>query len=196
MKSTAKTAVKSTVNESALTFGGVEEKIVTLRDEEVILDSDLALLYGVPTKAINQAIKNNPDKFPVGYVWELTATEKDEVVKSFDHLKKLKFSSAPPRAFTEKGAYMLATILKGKTATATTISIVEAFANLRKLSRTVAALGKTQDQTQQKSLLQKSGEIFTDLLGDEVVSSESETTFRLNLAVLSLEHTVKRKKKQ
>ena len=93
----------------------VESKIITLRDQQVILDSDVAELYGVETKRINEAVSNNPEKFPEGYVLMLTNEEKTEVVEIFDHLSKLRFSPQLPKAFTEKGLYMLVTILKSHT---------------------------------------------------------------------------------
>ena len=67
----------------------VESKIVTIRNERVILDCDVAALYGVPTKEINQAVRNNPEKFPAGYTFQTTNEEKKEVVKNFDHLEKM-----------------------------------------------------------------------------------------------------------
>lgn len=173
----------------------VEEKIITLRNEPVLLDSDVAALYGVETKRINEAVKNNPDKFPDGYAFYLQNAEKQEVVENFDHLANLKFSSQMPRAFTEKGLYMLATILKSSQATATTLAIVETFTQFRQLARTVKALAETEDKEKQKSLMEKSGALFSELLGDDTFSTETETTLKLNLAVLSLQHTVKRVKK-
>jgi hypothetical protein len=104
-------------------YSQVEEKILTIRNERVILDCDVAELYGVETREINQAIKNNPDKFREGYVFSLQNTEKQYVVENFHHLEKIKFSTGLPKAFTEKGLYMLATILKSKKATQTTIAI-------------------------------------------------------------------------
>ena len=104
-----------------LILQSVEKKIMTLRNEKVILDSSVAELYGVETRDINKAVKNNPDKFPQGYILELSPQEKAEVVEIFHHLK---FSPSNPKAFTEKGLYMLATILKSKQATATTLAIV------------------------------------------------------------------------
>lgn len=89
-----------------------ESKIIVVRNIQVILDRDVAELYGVTTKVVNQAIRNNPDKFPSGYVIELTNSEKEHVVKNFDHLETLKFSHATVKGFTEQGLYMLATILK------------------------------------------------------------------------------------
>ncbi len=115
----------------------VEKKIITVRNKKVILDSDVAELYDVLTKEINQGVSNNPEKFPEGYVFELTEDEKNEVVKNFDHLQKLKFSPQLPKAFTEKGLYMLATILKSDQAVDTTIAIVEAYAKLKELSRVI-----------------------------------------------------------
>ena len=88
----------------------VESKILVLRDQRVILDCDVADLYGVSTKEINQAVKNNPEKFPSGYIFQVNVAEKKEVVKNLDHLAKLKYSPVNPTAFTERGLYMLATI--------------------------------------------------------------------------------------
>jgi hypothetical protein len=113
-------------------FSQVEEKILTVRDRKVILDSDVAALYGVETMRINEAVKNNPDKFPEGYILELSKEEKKEVIENFDN-PRLKFSPVPPKAFTEKGLYMLATILKSPRATQTTLAIVETFAQIREV---------------------------------------------------------------
>jgi phage regulator Rha-like protein len=118
-------------------FDEVQDKVIIIRDENVILDSDLADLYEVETRDINKAVKNNPDKFPDGYIFELTKSEKSEVVEIFHHLEKIRFSPHLPKAFTEKGIYMLATILKSKKATQTTISIIETFSRLKNFSRTI-----------------------------------------------------------
>ncbi len=123
----------------------IESKIITIRDRQVILDSDIAELYGVETKHINQAVRNNPEKFPEGYIISLSQADKAEVVKNFDHLSGLKFSPVLPKAFTEKGLYMLATILRSPAATETTIAIVETFAKVRELSRTIAMLSEPMD---------------------------------------------------
>lgn len=99
-----------------------------------------------------------------------------------------------PKAFNEKGLYMLATILKGKKATQTTIEIIEAFTKIRQLQRVIAALPETTDKAEQKSLLQRGGEIIAELLDEEFQTTGSETTIELNLAMLKVKHTVKRKK--
>jgi hypothetical protein len=97
--------------------------------------------------------------------------------------------------FTEKGLYMLATILKSPRATQTTIAIVEAFAKIRELSRAISQLSETEDEPTQKSLLQKSGEILTDFLGDGFEATDAETSFELNLALMKFKRTVRQKKK-
>lgn len=174
----------------------VKEKIITIRNENVILDSEVAVLYGVETKEVNQAVKNNPKKFPEGYIFDVTSEEYKSLRSKFLTLEKSgrgQHAKYLPKAFTEKGLYMLATILKGDKAIDTTIGIIEAFAQLRELQRTVAELYEAPDEFQQKSLMQKGGEIFSELLGDDLKTSDTETSVELNLAVLKFKHTVKRK---
>ncbi len=174
-------------------FSAVENNIIEVRGEKVILDSVVASLYGVETRVINQAVKNNPNKFPDGYILELTNKEKANVIKIFDHLN-VKYSHARPKAFTEKGLYMLATILKSEKATETTIAIVETFAKIRELSRTVAELSNSPDEYAQKSLMQRSGDIIADILGDDMQTTDTETSIELNFAVLKFKHTITKKK--
>ena len=101
-----------------------------------------------------------------------------------------------PSAFTEKGLYMLATILKSPQATQTTITIIEAFAKIRSLTRTVKALAATHDVTQKQNLLKKSGEIVAEIFDDNMASGESETSIELNFAVLKFKHTIKKTTKK
>ncbi|MCL1911986.1 MAG: ORF6N domain-containing protein [Leptospirales bacterium] len=174
----------------------VENLIITIRNERVLLDSDVAMLYGVETREINQAVKNNPDKFPDGYILSLSNDEKNEVIKNFDNLKKLKFSPTSIKAFTEKGLYMLATILKSHKATQTTIAIVETFAKIREFSKTLHQLPDVQEENRQKALMQRGGEILTEILDDNVLElSGDETTIEVNLAVMKIKHTIKREKR-
>ena len=173
----------------------IKSKIITIQGQQVILDSEVAELYGVETKRVNEAIKNNPDKFPEGYIIVLTDKEKTEVVENFDHLAKLKFSPAPIKGMSEKALYMLATILKSPVATERTLEIIETFAKVRELSRTIAELHE-HDKEKQKSMLQKSGEIISDIICSDLKPSETETTIELNLAILSVKHTVKRTTKK
>ena len=114
----------------------VEARVIELRGTKVILDRDVAELYEVETKRINEAVRNNPEKFPERYCFHLQVSEKQYVVENFDRMKNLKKSTVEPRAFTEGGLYMLATILKSPRATQTTIAIIDAFTQLRELTRT------------------------------------------------------------
>ena len=104
-------------------FESLETKLIQYHGDVVLVDKDVAELYGVSTKEINQAVSNNPDKFPNTDILELSKKDKNELVKNFDRFKNLKHSTVNPKVFTEKGLYMLATILKGDVATQTTIKI-------------------------------------------------------------------------
>ena len=181
----------------------VENRIITLRNQQVILDSDVAELYDVQTKEINQAVRNNPEKFPDGYVFQLDNQEFAELrsiflttkepVKNFDRFERQKHTSVMPKAFTEKGLYMLATILKGPKAVETTIAIVEAYARLKELSRVMTEIPQqAENSAEQKTLLQRGGQLMEDLLTDVLPVQSSETSFELNLAMLKFKHSVKR----
>ena len=171
----------------------VEEKMITLRNQQVILDCDVAELYGVETKEINQAVRNNPKKFPEGYIWTLDEQERGELVKNFDRFEKQKHSSVLPRAFTERGLYMLATILKGERAEQTTLAIVEAYAKLKELSRVIVEIPKQQENKEvQKKLAHRSGQIIEDLMSDVLPKQSSETTIEMNLAMFKIRHSVRR----
>jgi hypothetical protein len=174
----------------------VNSKIISIRNENVILDSDVAELYGVDTNDVNQAVRRNPDKFPQGYIIGLTDSEKHEVATKCGN-PKVKFSPTLPNAFTEKGLYMLATILKSEQATQTTIAIVETFAKIRELSREVSELVKDhEDEQKQKAIMQKGGEILSDVIGKDLETTDTETSFELNLfATVKIKHTVKRSRK-
>jgi len=175
-------------------FNQVEEKILTIRNQNVILDSDVAVLYGVETKRINEAVSNNPDKFPKGYIIELDS-EEWRILKSKISTSNWRGKNKLPKAFTEKSLYMLATILKSPQATQTTIDIVETFAKIRELSRTVAELSKAPEAPKQKLLMQKSGEIIADILSDDMQVTDTETSIEINFALMKFKHTVKQKKK-
>jgi hypothetical protein len=178
-------------------FDKVENKIITIREMRVIIDRDVAELYGVETKRINEAVKNNLDKFPEGYILVLNKDESTSLRSKFSTLNESsrgEHSKYNYKAFTEKGLYMLATILKSPNATGTTIAIIETFAKIRELSRTVAELSNSPEEFKQKSLMQKSGDIIADLLGEDIKTTDTETEIELNFAVLKFKHTIKRKK--
>ena len=172
----------------------VKDKIIILRGEPVLLDADVAQLYGVETKRVNEAVKNNPEKFPEGFLIPLTISEKQEVVENFDHLQKLKFSPVNPTAFTESGLYMLATILKSPRATQTTIAIIKTFVQLREVARTMQQVATTEDEKEKKTLMQRSGELIGNVIGAQFETTGTETEIELNFAVVKIRHKVIREK--
>ena len=107
-----------------------------------MLDSDLAELYGVETKALNQAVKRNLDRFPPDFMFQLTVTEKNEAVTNCDHLIQLKYSPSLPYAFTEHGALMLANVLNSERAAQTSVQVVRAFVRLRQMLASNAELAR------------------------------------------------------
>lgn len=171
----------------------IQPLIIEVRGERVLLDSDVARIYGVDTKRINEAVKNNPGKFPDGYLLRLSNGELADL-RSKISTAKLSKTRVPPCAFPERGLYMLATILKSAKATQATFAIIETFAKIRELTSTIKELSIVKDERKQKSLMQRSGEIVADIFDEGLQTSDTETTIELNFAVLKFKHTVKRKK--
>ena len=171
----------------------LEEFIIEIKGQKVLLDANVAAIYGVETKRVNEAVKNNPDKFPDGYMFELDEVEFSDLRSKISTAKFAK-TRVVPKAFTEKGLYMLATILKSQQATQATISIVETFSKIRELSRNIKELSVVQDKAEQKSLMQKSGELIAEIFDEDLETSDTETSIELNFAVLKFKHTVKNKK--
>lgn len=114
----------------------VEKTILLVRGQKVILDADLAKLYGVNTKRLNEQVKRNRQRFPEDFMFQLTAEEKAEVVANCDHLSGLKFSRSLPHAFTEHGAIMVASVLNTPRAIEASIFVVRAFVKLREVLAT------------------------------------------------------------
>ncbi len=185
----------------------IEEKLLEIRSKKVPLDRDVAYLYGIETKRVNEAVKNNPDKFPEGYVISLDDEETDflrskfssleiksEPVENFDRFQKLKHSTVRPKAFTDKGLYMLATILKSPKATETTIAIIETYSKLKQFSKAIQSISVNQNENSKQDLMKKGNELLSEILEDELPIDETETSIEFNFALLKLKHTVKRKK--
>ncbi len=114
----------------------IERKILLIRGQKVMLDSDLAKLYGVTTKRLNEQVKRNKSRFPEDFMFQLTVDEKAEVVASCDHLSRLKFSPVLPFAFAEHGAIMAASVLNTQRAADVSIYVVRAFVRLREILST------------------------------------------------------------
>ena len=118
-------------SKSIVEVGTIQQRILLIRGEKVIIDADLAEAYGVTTKALNQAIRRNADRFPPDFMFRLTKEEKLEVVTNCDHLQKLKFSPVNPFVFTEHGAIMAASVLNSTKAIEVSVFVVRAFVQLR-----------------------------------------------------------------
>ena len=174
----------------------VEDKIVVIRNQEVIADADVAALYGVETREVNQAVKNNQDKFPIHYMFELSSSELRDL-KS-----KILISNVSPnnrkstKVFTERGLYMLATVLKGERARDITFAIIETFAKVRELKRELLELHKETDKAKQTSKMQHFGDVLTDIVMPDLQTQETESTLEINFFIGKLKHTVKRVRKE
>lgn len=127
----------------------VQSRIILFRNERVIIDADLAALYGVPTKRLNEQVKRNAERFPGDFAFRLTPEEARELVANCDRFSNLKHSSRPPMAFTEHGALMAATVLNSERAVVMSVFIVRAFVQLRGM------LGAHQDLARKMTALER-----------------------------------------
>ena len=173
----------------------VQNKIVLVRNQSVISDADIAKLYGVETKRINEAVRNNPDKFPEDYMFALTSEELQDLRTKISTTNISTKSRTMPKVFTEKGLYMLATILKSPIAVSVTFAIIETFTKVRYLKRELVELHQETDTTQQSQRLKKFGEVISDIVMPDLTTTETESTLELNFFIGKLKHTVKRTKK-
>src|SRR6185312_12356316 len=128
----------------------VERASLLIRGEKVILDVDLAGLYGVPTKRLNEQVKRNRGRFPTDFMFQLTSAEKSEVVANCDHLSTLKFSPQLPYAFTEHGAIMAANVLNSARAVRASVEVVRAFVRLRQMLASNHELARRLEELEKK----------------------------------------------
>ena len=189
------TAAKHTSVLSSALMAEVKSNIVLVRDIPVITDADVAALYGVETKRINEAVRNNPDKFPEDYMFMLTQDETTALRSKFSSTKLSSKSRTLPKVFTEKGLYMLATILKSKTAVEVTFAIIETFAKVRSLKRELIELHSETNPKEQTSKMQHFGRMLSDIVMPDLETAETESTLELNFFIGKIKHTVKRIKK-
>ena len=177
----------------------VKARMVTIRGQVALLDCDVADLYGVETKRINEAVRNNPEKFPEGFVLPLDEQESRELRSKISTLGagagRGRYSKFNFKAFTERGLYMLATILKGERAVRTTLAIIETYAQVRELARTMEALQGVKDGgEQQRELLQRTGEILARVVGENLRTETTETEIEFNFAIVKIRHKVIRRR--
>jgi len=175
----------------------VEGKIAIIRNLEVIADADVAALYGVETREVNQAVKNNSEKFPAHYVFDLTPSELRDL-KSKILISSVSDNNrrGATKVFTERGLYMLATILKGERARAVTFAIIETFAKVRELKRELLELHQETDKKKQETKIKHFGEVLTDIVMPDLQTSETESSLEINFLIGKIKHTVKRVRKE
>ena len=183
-----------------ITTHDVESRIIMVRGQKVILDCHVAELYGVETKRINEAVRNNPEKFPPRCIIQLDkndlrliSSKSSEyfVDENFDRKSVSNKSRYLPKAFTERGLYMLATILKSPRATRTTLAIIDTFVEIREMARTIETLQNVSDGgEQQQTLLKKTGHILGNVIGTNLSTASTETEIELNFAVVKIRHKV------
>lgn len=181
----------------ALQFlANIRERIIMVHDQPVLLDRDVAAIYGVETKRVNEVLRRNPEKFPSGYVLTFDDQE-DNILRSQIATSSGTHGGARyvPTMFTEKGLYMLATVLKSPRATQATIEIIETFAAVKDLQRTLINLHNEQDKEKKTTQMTHFSELLSDIVLPELRADETETTLELNFFVAKLKHTVKRKRR-
>jgi hypothetical protein len=178
-----------------ITYDNVQSKIIVVRNQKVILDSDVAELYGVETKRINEAVKNNKSKFPDGYLIELVSDEWNQLKSKIStSIKGGKVKL--PTAFTERGLYMLATILKSPRAVGTTIAIIDAFAQIKELTQAAYQFSKAKTNDRRVKIFEQGTAIIADLLDNELTVSQHETSFKIKLPFFEISRKITKAKKQ
>ena len=171
----------------------VENRLVVIRGHAVMADADVAALYGVKTREVNQAVSNNPDKFPADYMFPITRAEQMDLRFRLKTTMVSRKSRTVTKVFTEKGLYMLATVLKGDRAKTATFEIIETFAKVRGLKRELLELHQDGDKQIQESKLKHFGSVLSDIVMPELKTTETESILELNFIVGKIKHTVKRK---
>lgn len=128
----------------------IERAIFSIRGEKMMLDSDLAELYGVETKRLNEQVRRNPNRFPPDFMFQLTAGEWESLRSQFATLKRGEHRKYLPYAFTEHGALMLANVLNSERAAQTSVMVVRAFVRLRQMLASNAELAPKLDAMEKK----------------------------------------------
>ena len=173
----------------------VEDKIVVIRGMPVIADADVAALYGVDTKYVNRAVRNNPDKFPPQYMFELNTNELRDLRCKISSTNVSLMNRNSTKVFSERGLYMLATVLSGERARAVTFAIIETFFKVRALKRELVELHKETDKTIQTQKINHFGEVLADIVMPDLETAETESSLEINFLIGKVKHTVKRIRK-
>lgn len=193
-------ATKKRAMSGVIAIEAVKDRLVTVRGELSLLDRDVAAFYGVGTREVNQAVRNNMSKFPAGYCFRMNAEEfgdwRSKILTS--NLSAAEMASVKmgmrqaPYVFTERGLYMLATILKSATATAATLAIIETFAKVRAIKRELVQLHDEKDKRKRALMVRHFGESLTDIVMPDLDTVETESSLEINFFIGKLKHTVRR----
>ena len=189
-------STKSKTGMLPLSIKEVENKITIIRGIPVIADADVAALYGVETKDVNRAVANNPEKFPSHYLFELSMSELVDLRRKFSSTNVSLKNRNPTKVFTERGLYMLATILHGERARAVTFAIIETFYKVRSLKRELLELHNEPDKDVQDQKMKHFGEVLSDIVMPDLQTSETESSLEINFIIGKLKHSVKRVRKE
>lgn len=165
------------------------------RGMEVIADADVAALYGVETKDVNRAVRNNPDKFPKNYIFDLKTNELQDLRCKISSTNVSAMNRNSTKVFTERGLYMLATILSGERARDVTFAIIETFYKVRSLKRELLELHNETDKEVQAKKMKHFGEVLTDIVMPDLETAETESSLEINFFIGKLKHSVKRVRK-
>ena len=182
-------------------FETLESQLFTLRRDLVLLDKDVAKLYAIEAKKLRQQLKRNLDKFPKDYAFQVSDKELDFMVSQNVTPSKKLYGGTNPWVFTEKGLYMVATILKSKNALSATFAIIETFSKIKQLSRNINAMMRSTDEDVQKGLAQDSNKILESVIdvdydtlvdkeGGELI--ETTTKFEFNLGFAKVSRSIKK----
>ena len=186
-------------------FESLESKLIELRDAFVLIDKDVAMLYEIEPKRLREQLKRNIEKFPKDYAYQVSNEVFDMMVSQNVTPSKSSFGGTNPWVFTEKGLYMVATILKSKNALNATFQIIETFSKIKELSRNINDIMKTTDEDMQKELALKSNKILEDVIDidDDILEDdedgeiiETKTKFEFNLGFAKVSRSIKKIKKQ
>jgi ORF6N domain len=150
------------MSDALVTQETIESRILIIRGHKVMIDRDLAELYGVSTKSLNQQVKRNIERFPANFMFQLSEQEKTEVVTICDHLSDLRFSHQLPYAFTEHGVAMLSSVLNSDRAVKMSIFIINTFIRLRQILYSHKGLSEKLDKIEERVLLHDKAIIAID----------------------------------
>lgn len=182
-------------------YESLENKLIKIDKELVLLDKDVAQLYDIKPTRLREQVKRNIEKFPNTYAYQISNEVFDLLVSQNAIPSKKSFGGHNPWVFTEKGLYMVATILKTNTATQATFCIIETFAKLKELSRNISVITNSNNKRELNTLVKRSSEIFEDIIDIDIQQNhndgeiiETETKFEFNLGFFKTSRTTKRKK--